>query len=57
MQTMRRKGYAVVLVSPEYLGGVHPSDAEDAAWAAIEAAIDRQRESEEETDDSTNQGA
>lgn len=56
IQTMQRRGYAVVLVPPEELGGVHPSDAEDAAWAAIDAAIYRQQQLEQD-DDSINQGA
>ena len=37
-------GYAVILVSPEALSGLHPTDAEDAAWAAIDSAIERYEE-------------
>jgi hypothetical protein len=48
MRTLRAQGYAVVLVSPDALEGVDPSEAEDAAWAAIDAAIERRRELEED---------
>ena len=48
MRTLRAQGYAVVLVSPDALEGVDPSEAEDSAWAAIDAAISRQRELEED---------
>jgi len=52
MRTLRAQGYAVVLVSPDALEGVHPSDAEDAAWAAIDVAISRQRELDEDPPES-----
>jgi hypothetical protein len=51
MQSLRAQGYAVLLISPETLSGVHPTDAEEAAWAAIDAAVARQRELDEEGDE------
>lgn len=50
-QTLRAHGYAVILVSPETLEGVHPTDAEEVAWAALDTAIERQRELDEEGDE------
>ena len=42
------RGYAVILVSPDKLAGLHPTDAEATAWDAIDAAIAKHRELNEE---------
>lgn len=48
MKHFRSLGYAVVLVSPEYLDGLDAGDAESAAWAEIDERIEQHRVNLEE---------
>jgi hypothetical protein len=41
MKHFRNLGYAVVLVSPEYLDGLDAGDAESAAWTEIDQRIEQ----------------
>ena len=43
MKHFRSLGYAVVLVSPEYLDGLDAGDAESAAWSEIDERIEQYR--------------
>ena len=46
-QEFRRRGCAVVIVQPDTLHLLHPTDAEDIAWFAINRELDRLLEEEE----------
>lgn len=48
IRDLQAEGWLVIAYSPLALEGLHPSDAEEIAWDAIDRAIERQKELDEE---------
>ena len=44
---LRKRGCAVIIVQPDTLKDLHPTDAEEVAWFAIERELERREEEEE----------
>lgn len=43
---LRKRNCAVIIVAPDALKDLHPNDAEEIAWAAIDRALDNQDDDE-----------